>query len=99
MTTALDVLWRASLKLGQRGRRAKGLPPLMFFTDPVRTPAPETTLARLPEGSAIVFRAFGAPDAFEMGRRLARLARGRRVRFFVGEDVGLAIALRADGVH
>jgi thiamine-phosphate pyrophosphorylase len=99
MTTALDVLWRASLKLSRRGPREKRLPPLLFFTDPLRTPAPERTLAALPSGSAIVFRAFGAADAIASGGRLAQLARKRRVLLFVGADAALARALRADGVH
>jgi thiamine-phosphate pyrophosphorylase len=46
-----------------------------------------------------VFRAFGAPDALAVGRRLAALARRRGVMLFVGADVALALALRADGVH
>src|SRR5579859_3871743 len=99
MATDLDVLWRAARKLRGRRRSRKTLPPLLFFTDPVRTPYPENVLARLPRGSGIVFRAFGAADALEKARRLARLARRRGVAFFVGADVVLAIAARADGVH
>jgi thiamine-phosphate pyrophosphorylase len=99
MLTDLDVLWRAAQKL-KRGRRSrKTLPPLLFFTDPVRTPFPEQVLARLPRGSGIVFRAFGALDARETARRLASLARRRGVSFLVGADVALALAARADGVH
>lgn len=97
--TDLDVLWRAARKLGSRRRSRKALPPLLFFTDPIRTPFPEQVLARLPRGSGIVFRAFGASDAVAKARRLAALARRRGVTFFVGADVGLAIAARADGVH
>ena len=72
---------------------------MLFFTDPRRTPDPERSLAALPRGSGIVFRAFGAPDALILGRRLARLARRRGVVFLVGADVALAVALRADGIH
>ncbi|MDB5480575.1 MAG: thiE [Caulobacteraceae bacterium] len=97
--TDLDALWRAARKLGSRRRSRKTLPPLLFFTDPARTPFPEHVLAQLPRGSAIVFRAFGDPDALAKARRLAQFARRRGVWFFVGADVNLAIRARADGVH
>jgi thiamine-phosphate pyrophosphorylase len=75
------------------------LPPLLFFTDPQRTPHPETVIARLPRGSGVVFRAFGASGAMAQGVALRRLARRRGVLFLVGADAALAVALRADGVH
>lgn len=99
MMTDLDVLWRAARKLKRCRRSRKALPPLLFFTDPVRTPVPEQVVARLPRGAGIVFRAFGAPDALAQARRLAALARTRGVSFLVGADVALAIVTRADGVH
>jgi len=71
----------------------------MFFTDPVRTPSPEKTVVRLPRGSAVVFRAFGAPDAYVRGQAVARAARSRGVIFLVGADLALAVRLGADGVH
>ncbi len=72
---------------------------MLFFTDPKRTLDPERSLAALPRGSGIVFRAFGAPGALILGRRLVRLARRRGVVFLVGADVALAVALGADGIH
>ena len=99
MATDLNVLWRAARKLGGRRRSRKTLPHLLFFTDPIRTPFPEQGLARLPRGSGIVFRAFGAPDAAATAWRLGVLARRRGVVFFVGADAALAVAARADGVH
>jgi len=80
-------------------RRGKAPPSLLFFTDPVRTPHPEIIVRRLPAGSGVVFRPFGAREPMVQGRRLARIARQRRVIFLVGADIALAIALRADGVH
>jgi thiamine-phosphate pyrophosphorylase len=56
-------------------------------------------MAALPPGSAVIYRAFGAPDAEAEGRALRRLARARRLVFLVGADAGLAARLRADGVH
>ena len=75
------------------------MPPLLFFTDPIRTPDPEKVVAALPRGSAVVFRAFGSADAQERGGALARAARRRGIAFLVGADVALAIRLRADGLH
>jgi thiamine-phosphate pyrophosphorylase len=99
MTSALESLWREARNLGGPKRSRKAPPPLLFFTDPARTPRPDLVLARLPRGSGLVFRAFGAADAAEEGRRLVRLARRRGVRVLVGADVALALAIRADGVH
>ena len=75
------------------------MPRLLFFTDPVRTPDPEVVASRLPPGAAVVYRAFGAKDALARGRRLAKVARRRRLVFLVGADAGLAARLMADGAH
>jgi thiamine-phosphate pyrophosphorylase len=107
MTSSLESLWRTaralhrgrSKALGPRAPGAKALPPLLFFTDPARIADPETIVRRLPRGSGIVYRAFGAPAALAFGRRLARVARERGVAFLVGADPNLARALRADGLH
>jgi thiamine-phosphate pyrophosphorylase len=69
------------------------------FTDPQRTPDPMALAARLPPGAALVYRAFGAPDAEAVGRRLLALVRARRGRLLIGLDAGLAARLGADGVH
>ena len=81
------------------GATAKRLPALLFFTDPARVACPDAVVARLPRGAGVVFRAFGAADALAQGRRLTAVARRRGVMVFVGADVSLAIALKADGVH
>jgi thiamine-phosphate pyrophosphorylase len=94
-----ELLWRTARTLGRRTRGRKPLPPLLFFTDPARTPHPERTLPTLPRGAGVVFRAFGAPDARERGRRLAALARRHGLIFLVGADAPLARAVRAGGVH
>lgn len=54
---------------------------------------------RLPAGSAVIYRAFGAKDAEARGRALRRLAKTRGLVFLVGADAGLAQRLGADGVH
>ena len=95
----IPSLWRVARTLGRRRRGAKGLPPMLFFTDPRRTPMPEATVALLPRDSGVVFRAFGCGEALSIGLRLANVARQRNVCFLVGADAALATRLRADGVH
>jgi thiamine-phosphate pyrophosphorylase len=90
---------RVARNLGPRPNGARAWPRLLFFTDPVRTPDPARVVTGLPRGAAVVYRAFGAPDAVAVGRRLARLARRRGVLMFVGADPRLAAAVGADGLH
>jgi thiamine-phosphate pyrophosphorylase len=101
------TLARTAAFLGRRARARKGarkgarsaLPSLLFFTDPARTPEPETIARRLPAGAAVVFRAFGAADAEARGARLLAIARERRLALLIGADADLAARLGADGVH
>lgn len=88
----------ARLLPARRGLR-KALPALLFFTDPVRTPDPEAIAARLPAGSAIVFRHFGAPDGEARARRLLAIARQRKLKLLIGADAALAAKVGAHGVH
>ena len=81
------------------GRPVSGLPPLLFFTDPERTPRPWETAARLPAGSGVVFRSFGAAEARDTGLRLRETTRRRGVLLLIGLDAELAETLEADGVH
>ncbi|NBB64145.1 thiamine phosphate synthase [Pseudomonas sp. ODNR1LW] len=97
------ALWEAATALNRAAvavsPNAAGLPPLLFFTDPQRTPRPWETAARLPAGAGVVFRAFGDADAVETGRRLREAADRSGVRLLVGLDVDLAEAVGADGLH
>ena len=99
MSPALERLARDARGLGARRRLAKSWPTLLFFTDPVRTPDPAAIARRLPPGSGVVFRAFGAASARAQGLELARVVRRRRLVLFVGSDPELARALGADGLH
>jgi thiamine-phosphate pyrophosphorylase len=92
-------LQRTARLLPRRRSIRKGLPALLFFTDPVRTPDPEAVAARLPRGSAIVYRHFGAPDAEDRARRLKAIARARGLKLLIGQDIALAARIGADGVH
>jgi len=99
------TLWTAALALARDARDVSPrgpsvlLPPLLFFTDPVRTPEPWTTAERLTAGAAVVWRHFGSPDAVTVGRRLRKVTAERGVRLLIGLDADLAAAVGADGVH
>lgn len=96
----VEALHGAALALKARARFVRpGLPPLLFFTDPERTPAPWRTAERLPEGCGVVFRAFGAADAPETGERLSAVCADRGLILLVGADAALARRLGAAGVH
>jgi thiamine-phosphate pyrophosphorylase len=97
----LAALQRAAARLaaGAPGRNGRALPPLLILTDPRRTPDPLALAERLSEGSGLVYRAFGAPDALEIARALAAVARRRGLLFLVGADAGLAASSGAAGVH
>jgi thiamine-phosphate pyrophosphorylase len=75
------------------------LPALLFFTDPQRTPDVAAVARRLPRGSAIVLRTFGAADSEAQARALKPIVRARGLKLLIGQDAGLALRVRADGVH
>lgn len=72
---------------------------MLVFSDPQRTADVEALAARLPPGAALVYRAFGAPDAEAVGRRLLSLVHARRGKLLIGADAALAARLGADGLH
>ncbi len=102
-----EILWEAASVLARdatkvsraRGRAGPDLPPLLFFTDPDRTPRPWETAARLRSGSGVVFRHFGRADALETAQRLRAVTLDLDVRLLIGLDADLAGACGADGVH
>ena len=106
-SSGAETLWEVASVLAREAaavsraadRPAPDLPPLLFFTDPERTPRPWETAARLPAGSGVVFRAFGAADARESGLRLREATLRRDGLLLVGLDAELAEAIGADGVH
>jgi thiamine-phosphate pyrophosphorylase len=82
-----------------RAAGCPALPPLLFLTDPQRTPDPCAAAARLPRGAAIVFRHFGSPDRLRVARQLTEICRRRRLVLLIGADPLLARQVRADGIH
>lgn len=96
----VEALHGAALALKASAKRGRDdLPPLLFFTDPERTPEPWRTAERLPSGCAVVFRAFGRADSQETGERLAAVCADRGLILLVGADAELARELGAQGVH
>jgi len=110
LTGEAQRLWEGALALNAAARHvspdpvscgatARTLPPLLFFTDPMRTPEPWRTAGRLPAGAAVVYRHFGAADAEGVARRLRAATADRGVLLLIGLDANLAQAVGADGVH
>jgi len=95
MGNALAVL----AKRLNREAGAPAIPALYFFTDPERTPDPLAAAARLPRGTAIVYRHFGAPDCARTARRLAALCRARGLVLLIAADPALARRVGAQGIH
>ncbi|MDP3852347.1 thiamine phosphate synthase [Phenylobacterium sp.] len=90
---------RTAAALGARAPSRKPLPVILFFTDPDRTPDIEAAAARLPRGSAIVYRSFGDPAAEARARGLLAIARARGLKLLIGADWDLARRIGAHGVH
>jgi thiamine-phosphate pyrophosphorylase len=96
----VEALHGAALALKASAKHSRPeLPPLLFFTDPERTPQPWRVAERLPEGCGVVLRAFGRSDAVETGEKLAAVCADRGLVLLVGADCELARELRAQGVH
>lgn len=75
------------------------LPPVLFLTDPDRTPDPISTIRALPSGWGVIYRHFGRADAKKIGEELGTAARERNLYFSVSQDLALARYLGADGIH
>jgi len=106
MTLSDDArrLWDAARRMNALARpsadvSARVLPPLLVFTDPVRTPRPWEIVERLPAGAGLVYRHFGDPEAETMARRLRDITQARDVALLIGLDADLADRVGADGVH
>ena len=96
-----QALARAAPNVSDRvgGGTVSCVPPLLLFTDPDRTPRPWEIAARMPPGSGVVYRHFGARDAEETARRLRTITRERGMTLLIGLDADLADRIGADGLH
>lgn len=75
------------------------LPACLFLTDPARTPDPVSALPKLPRGSGIIYRHFGAKNRRQMALDLSEVASALRLRLLIAADPDLALEVGADGVH
>jgi thiamine-phosphate pyrophosphorylase len=97
-------LWAVAQALARAADAVRGgvrsrVPPMLLFTDPERTPRPWEIAARMPAGSGVVYRSFGAADALETAERLRRVTRERGMALLIGMDADLAERVEADGLH
>ena len=103
---AAGTMAKVAATLGRRARGRKpsrggahDIPSLWLMTDPARTPDPAALAARLPRGSGVIYRTFGAADAAQVAMRLRAITRARGVRLLIAADWPLAARVGADGVH
>jgi thiamine-phosphate pyrophosphorylase len=96
---AFEKLMRTARRLNAKAGFDRRLPPLIFMTDETRTPHPEAVVARLPRGSAVIFRNYADPHRLDTGKRLRTICKSRGVTFLVAGSIRLAHVLRADGIH
>ena len=97
-------LWAVAQGLARAADAVRGgvrsrVPPMLLFTDPERTPRPWEIATRMPAGSGVVYRSFGAPDALETAERLRAVTRARGMALLIGIDADLADRVGADGLH
>lgn len=69
------------------------------MTDTQRLADPLPAIARLPRGAGVIFRHYGVKGRAALGAAVARACRARGLLLLVAEDAGLALRLRADGIH
>ncbi len=75
------------------------LPPLFYLTDPARTPDPAASAERLPAGSGVIYRHFGADNRECTARTLSQIASDNGLFLLVSADPELAQTVKAHGVH
>ena len=97
-------LWAVAQALARAADAVSGgvrsrVPPMLLFTDPERTPRPWEIAARMPAGSGVVYRTFGAVDALETAEQLRAVTRARGMALLIGLDAELADRVDADGLH
>jgi len=93
------TLAEAARRLKPRRHGNRSLPNLLLVTDEARLPDPLPTVARLPAGSGVLLRHYGAADRAPLAHALARRARRRRLTLLVAADWRLAAAVGAAGIH
>src|SRR6187402_67758 len=80
-------------------RSRQPLPTLWLMTDARMGDALWDALARLPRGSGVIFRHYGARDRRALFERIRRVARRRGLILLLAGSPREAAAWRADGAH
>ena len=88
-----------AIALGHGKAERKRLPRLWLLTDSQRLADPLPAIAKLPRGAGVIFRHYDAKRREKVGAAVARACRARGLVLLVAEDEGLALRLRADGIH
>ncbi|MAL08148.1 MAG: thiamine monophosphate synthase [Maricaulis sp.] len=92
---------RALARVAQRvaGPCAWPLPALIVLTDPNRFPDLDGFARQVPRGSVLIHRHFGGKTARHEAHTLRQIADERDLTLLIAADPGLALEVRADGVH
>ena len=93
-----SVLARHARRLNRQAG-APAIPALYFLTDPQRTPDPLAAARRLPRGTAVIYRHFGAANRARIAAELARICRQNGLFLLISADPSLARSVGANGVH
>ncbi len=94
-----DALTSLASELYEKRPKPCPLSPLVFMTAPKRVPDILASTAKLPKGSAIIYRHFGDKSRFEMAEKLRQICFARGLQFLIGADEELARTCGADGLH
>jgi thiamine-phosphate pyrophosphorylase len=99
VTTVANIAISLQAHAAKRRPWIRRLPALLLLSDEARLPDPLAALARLPKGSGLVFRHYGARNREALARALAAKTRARGIRLLVAGDARLASGVRAEGLH
>ncbi len=88
-----------ALKRTFGGYRKAALPSCLAIIDTSPTETTGALLDALPTGAAVIFRGYDLEGRREMATGLVGLCRKRGIRLLVAGDPGVAMAVKADGVH
>jgi thiamine-phosphate pyrophosphorylase len=99
MSELMAIGRNLAIALGRGKAKHSPLPRLWLMTDATRLADPLPAIARLPRGAGVIYRHYGRAEREALGRAVAQACRARGLRLMVAEDAGLALSLRADGVH
>ena len=91
--------WRATLRHIAGNRPGNPLPPAFFFTDPARVPDPLAAVHGLAPGIGVIHRHFGLPAYLALTQNLVDACRETGRLILIGNDLELARATGAHGVH